>query len=120
MLLLNLGNRLATVIRLAGLAVISWTIVHGEPAPGTTGRRLLITVLFAAAVVTALALLAHASTSCEMADPSGRVVQLEATSALLVVSEATVKTHVNHVYAKIGARDRAQAVHYAYTHDLAS
>jgi DNA-binding NarL/FixJ family response regulator len=37
----------------------------------------------------------------------------------LVVSEATVKTHVNHVFAKIGARDRAQAVHYAYTHGLA-
>jgi DNA-binding NarL/FixJ family response regulator len=41
-------------------------------------------------------------------------------AAHLVVSEATVKTHVNHVFAKIGARDRAQAVHYAYTHDLAS
>jgi DNA-binding NarL/FixJ family response regulator len=40
-------------------------------------------------------------------------------AAQLVVSEATVKTHVNHVFAKIGARDRAQAVHYAYTHDLA-
>jgi DNA-binding NarL/FixJ family response regulator len=37
----------------------------------------------------------------------------------LVVSDATVKTHVNHVFAKIGARDRAQAVHYAYTHGLA-
>jgi DNA-binding NarL/FixJ family response regulator len=37
----------------------------------------------------------------------------------LFVSEATVKTHVNHVFAKIGARDRAQAVHYAYTHGLA-
>ena len=36
----------------------------------------------------------------------------------LVVSEATVKTHINHVFAKIGARDRAQAVHYAYTHGL--
>jgi DNA-binding NarL/FixJ family response regulator len=36
----------------------------------------------------------------------------------LVVSEATVKTHVNHVFAKTGARDRAQAVRYAYTHDL--
>ena len=40
-------------------------------------------------------------------------------AAQLVVSEATVKTHVNHVFAKIGARDRAQAVHYAYTHELA-
>jgi DNA-binding NarL/FixJ family response regulator len=40
-------------------------------------------------------------------------------AAELVVSAATVKTHVNHVFAKIGARDRAQAVHYAYTHGLA-
>jgi DNA-binding NarL/FixJ family response regulator len=40
-------------------------------------------------------------------------------AAELVVSEATVKTHVNHVFAKTGARDRAQAVHYAYTHGLA-
>ncbi len=40
-------------------------------------------------------------------------------AAELVVSEATVKTHVNHVLRKTGARDRAQAVHYAYTHGLA-
>ncbi|GLY99986.1 response regulator transcription factor [Actinoplanes sp. NBRC 103695] len=36
----------------------------------------------------------------------------------LTVSEATVKSHVNHLYAKIGARDRAQAVAYAFRHDL--
>jgi DNA-binding NarL/FixJ family response regulator len=40
-------------------------------------------------------------------------------AAMLVVSETTVKTHINHVFAKIGVRDRAQAVHYAYTHGLA-
>lgn len=37
----------------------------------------------------------------------------------LVVSGATVKTHVNHIFAKTGARDRAQAVRYAYEHGLA-
>jgi DNA-binding NarL/FixJ family response regulator len=37
----------------------------------------------------------------------------------LVVSAATVKTHVNRVFHKTGARDRAQAVRYAYEHGLA-
>jgi DNA-binding NarL/FixJ family response regulator len=37
----------------------------------------------------------------------------------LVVSEATVKSHINHLFTRIGARDRAQAVTYAYRHDLA-
>jgi DNA-binding NarL/FixJ family response regulator len=36
----------------------------------------------------------------------------------LVVSEATVKTHINHVFAKIGARDRAAAINYAARHGL--
>lgn len=36
----------------------------------------------------------------------------------LFVSEATVKTHINHVFAKTGARDRAQAVRFAYQHGL--
>jgi len=40
-------------------------------------------------------------------------------AASLVVSSATVKTHVNHILAKTGARDRAQAVRYAYQHGLA-
>jgi DNA-binding NarL/FixJ family response regulator len=36
----------------------------------------------------------------------------------LFVSEATVKTHINHVFAKTGARDRAQAVRFAFQHGL--
>jgi DNA-binding NarL/FixJ family response regulator len=37
----------------------------------------------------------------------------------LVVSEATVKTHINRIFAKTGVRDRAQAVSYAYRAGLA-
>jgi DNA-binding NarL/FixJ family response regulator len=40
-------------------------------------------------------------------------------AAALVLSDATVKTHINHVFAKTGARDRAQAVRYAYERGLA-
>ncbi len=39
-------------------------------------------------------------------------------AAELFVSEATVKTHINHLFAKTGVRDRAQAVRYAYRHGL--
>jgi DNA-binding NarL/FixJ family response regulator len=39
--------------------------------------------------------------------------------AALVVSNSTVKTHVNHIFSKTGARDRAQAVRYAYQHGIA-
>ncbi len=37
----------------------------------------------------------------------------------LIVSHATVKTHVNRIFYKTGARDRAQAVRYAYQHGIA-
>jgi DNA-binding NarL/FixJ family response regulator len=38
----------------------------------------------------------------------------------LYLSNATVKTHINRIFAKTGARDRAQAVRYAYQHGLAT
>jgi DNA-binding NarL/FixJ family response regulator len=53
-----------------------------------------------------LALIAEGLTNSEIAER-------------LVVSAATVKSHVNHIFAKIGARDRAQAVVYAYANGLA-
>jgi DNA-binding NarL/FixJ family response regulator len=36
----------------------------------------------------------------------------------LFISEVTVKSHINHMFAKIGARSRAEAVTYAYNHGL--
>jgi DNA-binding NarL/FixJ family response regulator len=53
-----------------------------------------------------LALIAEGLTNTEIAER-------------LVVSAATVKSHVNHIFAKIGARDRAQAVVYAYANGIA-
>jgi DNA-binding NarL/FixJ family response regulator len=36
----------------------------------------------------------------------------------LIISEHTVKTHINHVFAKTSSRDRAQAIRYAHEHQL--
>ena len=52
-----------------------------------------------------LSLIAEGLTNAEIADR-------------LVVSNATVKSHVNHIFAKIGVRDRAQAVVFAYSNGL--
>ena len=40
-------------------------------------------------------------------------------AARLVVGQATVKTHINNAFAKIGATNRADAVRYAYRAGLA-
>jgi DNA-binding NarL/FixJ family response regulator len=40
--------------------------------------------------------------------------------AKLFISEVTVKSHINHLFAKIRARSRAEAVRYAYDHGLVS
>jgi DNA-binding NarL/FixJ family response regulator len=39
-------------------------------------------------------------------------------AAALYVSEATVKTHVGNIFAKLGARDRAAAIVFAYDHGM--
>jgi len=39
-------------------------------------------------------------------------------AAQLFLSEATVKTHINHIFSKTGSRDRAQAITYAHHHGI--
>jgi DNA-binding NarL/FixJ family response regulator len=54
---------------------------------------------------TVLRLMASAATNAEIAEQ-------------LYLSEATVKSHVGSIFAKLGARDRAAAIVFAYEHGL--
>jgi DNA-binding NarL/FixJ family response regulator len=111
----------------AGIAEIS-RAVHAAAAHQAVLDPVAQSTLIAAATAGARAEppAAPASLPDELTPREAEVLSLVAQglsngeiASALVVSEATVKTHINHVFAKIGARDRAQAVHYAYTHGLA-
>lgn len=61
----------------------------------------------------------------ELTDRENEVLRLMArgatnseVAAALFVSEATVKTHVGSIFAKLGVRDRAAAIVFAYDHGL--
>jgi DNA-binding NarL/FixJ family response regulator len=110
----------------AGIAEISRAI-HAAAAHHALLDPAVQSRLLAAATAGAAAPVPAAELPDELTPREAEVLRLIARgmsnaeiAASLVVSEATVKSHINHLFAKIGARDRAQAVHYAYTHGLAS
>jgi DNA-binding NarL/FixJ family response regulator len=71
--------------------------------------------------------LAEAARIDALTDREHDVLRLMATGATnaeiaaeLIVSEATVKSHVGAVFSKLGVRDRAAAIVFAYDHGIAS
>lgn len=81
--------------RLAGgTAQVARAAAPAEPPDGLTARETEVLVL-----------IADGLTNQEIA-------------RALHVSAATVKTHINNLFAKAGLRDRAQAVRYAYQHGI--
>ncbi len=51
MLLTNVDRRLGTAIRLVGLVLVGVSVFHGSHHPGTSGRGLVVSLLFAASAV---------------------------------------------------------------------
>src|ERR1700755_2992922 len=51
LLLRSVDRRIATLIRLAGLGLISWTVFHDVHHPGTSGRGLVVLISYALCVV---------------------------------------------------------------------
>jgi DNA-binding NarL/FixJ family response regulator len=87
-------------------AVISQPPAAGPPGPGTgPGPGQKPPGGLTAREAEVLTLLAAGLSNTEIANR-------------LYLSHATVKTHINRIFAKTGARDRAQAVRYAYHHGL--
>ena len=109
----------------AGIAEISRAI-HAAAAHQALLDPAVQSRLLAAATAASTPLIPAAELPDELTPREAEVLRLIARgmsnaeiAAALVVSEATVKSHINHLFAKIGARDRAQAVHYAYARGLA-
>lgn len=77
---------------------------YRAPVPATVAT---LTEDLTAREVDVLRLIGRGATNAEIA-------------AALYVSEGTVKTHIGHVFAKLGLRDRAAAIVWAFDHGLAN
>jgi len=83
------------------------TVTSPPPAPGRPGQAGPPPAGLTVREAEVLTLLASGLSNAEIAER-------------LYLSNATVKTHINRIFAKTGARDRAQAVRFAYQHGMAA
>jgi DNA-binding NarL/FixJ family response regulator len=86
--------------------------------PAVTGRVLRVYRSAAPASAPDVGLDALSARELEVLVLIGRGKTNAEIAAQLVLGEGTVKTHVNHVFAKLRLRDRAAAVVFAFDHDL--
>jgi DNA-binding NarL/FixJ family response regulator len=103
-------------VKAAQLADAVRTVHHGDAllAPAVTRRLISRFVASAPTIATGDALAELTAREREVLVMIARGLSNTQIAAALVVSEATVKTHVGRIFAKVRARDRTQAVIAAY------
>jgi DNA-binding NarL/FixJ family response regulator len=87
--------------------------------PSVTARVLTVYRTTAAAPSDGAAAVAHLTArEIDVLRAIGQGATNQEIAAALFVSEATVKSHVGHIFTKLGVRDRAAAIVFAFDHRL--
>jgi signal transduction histidine kinase len=105
MLLASLDRRLATAIRLVGLALIAVSVLSGPHHPGTSGRGLVVSLLLAAAALSWLISTARPDTNPEL---TAELYVMAAAGGLLVEAAPQSAASVFVFVAVIAAGLRAE------------
>ena len=120
-------RRCLRVMSMSGAAIALIALIIGSfgawgPLLGLDGQGLLIAGASGAAADSGPARLPDELTPREVEVLGHIAAGLSNTeiATTLFVSEATVKSHINHIFTKTGLRDRAQLVGYAFRHGLAT
>jgi DNA-binding NarL/FixJ family response regulator len=84
---------------------VTGRVLAAYRSPGLPVGRAIVTDELTAREAEVVRLIGRGATNAEIGEA-------------LFVSEGTVKTHIGHVFAKLGLRDRAAAIVWAFDHGL--